>query len=554
MSSRKLSKPSSTRCKARADRKRPAAARRSRFTKRPSRNGIVTESLYKSLFEFLPSSVVLLDARGHVRDANPVFCEQIGYTREELLGKHVSLFSKESTSGIEENIARMMAGETLDHEVTNVQKDGSLRFYELRETAITLPDGSRGILAVSNDITDRKLAEQKHLEMERRLQHAEKLESLGVLAGGIAHDFNNLLTVILGNLEMAQTELPRESRVRKYLNDSHKAGQRAADLTRQMLAYSGRGQYVTSAVHLSQLVGEMAELLLVSVSKNALLELDLSPHMPFIIADAVQLQQVVMNLIINASEAIGANPGHIRISTGMCDCDAAFLEQNRAPNRALPGHYAFLEVCDDGCGMDEAVQEKLFDPFFTTKFTGRGLGMSSVLGVVKGHNGAITLKSQPGQGTTIRVFFPATETNRTPSPQGPASPLNAPVEQPPLAGCVLVAEDEPSVLKLAVDILQRLGLKVISAINGEEAAALFRSHADEISFCLLDLTMPKMDGVAAFSKMRAARPQARAVLTSGFDAEDVKRRFHRHGFAAFIQKPYKVETLARLARQFCEAR
>lgn len=513
------------------------------------------DAQYRALFELMPGSVVLLDEKGFVRDANPFFCQGMGYTREELLGMHVGKFSRERPEVIEENIHRLLAGEMLEHELINVQKDGSLRFYELREAAVTLPDGSRNILAVSNDITDRKRAEQARSEMERQLLHVQKLESLVVLAGGIAHDFNNLLAAMMGNVELALMDLPDTSPIHKNLKTTLAAGRRAAGLTRQMLAYSGRGKFVITEMGLSELVRESAELLKVSISKSAKLELHAPLDLPAIRADASQVQQVVMNLITNASEALGDQPGRITVATSVGEYNAAQLAESRLVTKPAPGRFVSLEVSDTGCGMDESVQEKLFDPFFTTKFLGRGLGMSVVMGVVQGHNGAILLSSRPGRGTTFRVLFPASSARvTTGSRTGDTSSIRSGKIMRTFYGTVLIAEDEAQVREFTEKFLRRMGLNVITAEDGQQAAALFQKHADEITFVLLDLTMPKLDGMKTLAEIRRFRPGVKVALTSGYDGDDIAHRYAKEGFDAFLSKPYKLEELTNLVEQMCSAR
>jgi PAS domain S-box-containing protein len=508
--------------------------------------------LYHLLFELMPGSVVLMDARGFVLDANPAFCRQIGFSREELLGLHVSRFSQDSIETIERNLTRLMAGEVLEHQVTNVQKDGSVRHYELREKAITFPDGSRGILALANDITDRLRVHQDKLEMERQLLHADKLKSLGLLAGGIAHDFNNLLTAITGNLELVMRVLDRDSPLQGELREAAVATQRATDLTRQMLAYSGRGRFVIGDVDLSELVGEMAELLNASISKKASLRLNLAPELPFVAADRPQLQQVVMNLATNASEALMDRPGLITITTSLRECDAEVLAQSQVAHSLAPGQYVVIEVRDTGCGMDESVQHQLFDPFFTTKFTGRGLGMSAVLGIVRGHNGGILVSSQFGRGTAISVLFPAQgdQPARAAKPLKPPASIE-PTAEPMLSGTVLVVDDEAPLRLMIEQVLKRMGLRVLTAADGEEAIARFQEHAHEITFVILDLTMPKLDGVKTLAELRRHQPQVKAVLTSGYDVEGSKLQYLLEGFAAFIRKPFQLEALITVARRMC---
>jgi len=507
---------------------------------------------YRALFELMPGSVVLLDSKGYIRDANPYFCRAMCYAREDLIGLHVSQISQEKPENIDRNITRMIAGEVLHHEVTNVQKDGSLRFYELREAAVTLPDGSMSILAVSNDVTDRKRAEQAKLEMERQLLHAQKMDSLGALAGGIAHDFNNLLAVIMSNVEIAISDVPRTSPVQNYLTNALLAGKRAAELTRQMLAYSGRGRFITTQIDISKLVRGLSDLLKVSISKSVRLEFNLASNLPVIEVDAAQIQQVLMNLVTNASEAIADKPGIVTISTSVRECDASYLAETRTSNKLRPGRYVILEVSDTGCGMDETVRAKLFDPFFTTKFVGRGLGMSAVLGIVQGHNGAIMVSSKPKKGTVISVVLPAlrkvaeTAPPNEPLPFEPNSQINR-----PLAGTVLIVDDENHVRSLMEMLLTRMGLRVLNASDGQEAVELFREHATEISFVLMDLTMPRMDGHAALVEIRKIRPEAKVVLTSGYDSEQIIGRYGEQGFDAFLQKPCDLETFKKVVRQMC---
>ena len=509
------------------------------------------EHLYHRLFELMPGSLVLMDARGYIMDANPAFCRQIGHTREQLLGTHVSRFSTDSIETIERNIARLMAGEILEHQVKNVQENGSLRYYELREAAITLPDGSRGILALANDVTDRLRGQEQKLELERQLLHADKLKSLGILAGGIAHEYNNLLGAIIGNLDLAMLDLDSKAPVQANLREAAVAALRASNLTQQILAYSGRGRFVIAPVDLSEMISGMRELLKASISKKASVKLNLATDLPPIAGDDPQLQQVVMNLVTNASEALGERPGLITITTRRRECSAADLKANFITDHATPGCYVELEVSDSGCGMDETVLKRLFDPFFTTKFTGRGLGMSAVMGVVRGHKGAIFINSQPNCGSTVSVLFPATA----------AKPVTFPVLNPPpatldnetlpqLTGTVLIGEDEIMIRLLMERILKRLGLRVLSAENGFEAVGLFREFSSEITFVILDYAMPKLDAVKTLAELRATKPDIQAVLISGFEVDASSKT----GFAAFIRKPFQVEHLVNVAERMCATR
>ncbi len=505
--------------------------------------------LYQSLFELMPGSVVLMDANGVILDVNPAFCRQIGYGRDELRGRHVSLFSKDSGETIDQNLTRLLAGEVLEHDVTNVHRDGSLRHYELRETAITLPDGSRGILALSNDITPRVRAEKEKLEMQREFLHTEKLKSLGLMAGGVAHDFNNLLTVIIGNIELGLMESGGPATGGPF-REAINAANRAAHLTRQMLAYSGRERFNIVDVDVNEVIRRTAELLNITISKKASLELRLGLDLPLIEGDAAQLQQIFMNLVTNASEALGDNPGLITATTFVRDYDAAGLAPNRTGNPLKPGRYVVLEVKDTGCGMDESVQQRLFDPFFSTKFTGRGLGMSAVLGTVRAHDGGIFVTSGVGRGATVSVLFPpgsprSVGATSTSAKSGLGNNL------PQISGSVLVADGEAITRLMVERLLQRTGLRVFTAADGIEAIGRFKRHSDEITFVMLDLSLPKLDGIQTLAELRQLRPDVKAILTSGINETGVNERSRQLGFVAFVAKPYQAGVLFDLASQIC---
>ncbi|MCK9295397.1 MAG: ATP-binding protein [Desulfobulbaceae bacterium] len=263
------------------------------------------------------------------------------------------------------------------------------------------------IVVIYDDLTKEKEAEEEKKKLALQIQHVQKLESLGVLAGGIAHDFNNLLMAIMGNADLALLALPDSSPVRGNILGIMKASNRAADLCKQMLAYAGKGQFKPNRIDLNELIRDMDHLLQISVSKKIRLSYHFAEKLPAIHADESQLGQVLINLLINASEAIGGMTGDITIATGSARYDRDFLDRNSLPEHPSPGLYTFLAITDTGCGMDEETKAKLFDPFFTTKFPGRGLGMSAVMGIVRGHWGFITIQSEPGRGTTIKVYFPA---------------------------------------------------------------------------------------------------------------------------------------------------
>lgn len=397
---------------------------------------------------------------------------------------------------------------------------------------------------IAHDITGRKQAELEQRRLEARVQHAQKLESLGVLAGGIAHDFNNLLMGVLGYTDMALADLSPESPARESLVQIQKSAMHAADLTRQMLAYSGKGKFVIEPLDLSKLVEEMAHLLEVSISKKCVLRYSFAPNLPAVEADASQLRQIVMNLITNASEAIGDNPGVISIGTGVTDCDRMYLKGTIFDDHLSEGRYVFLEISDTGAGMEAATLHRIFDPFYTTKFSGRGLGLAAVLGIIRGHNGTIKVYSEPGKGSTFKVLLPASDQSPVgrPEPAGEEAPWRG-------SGLALVADDMPSIRDLARRVLERCGFMVITAEDGAEAVRLFRERADEFRFVLLDMTMPNMGGDEAFHEMRRIREDVRVILTSGYNEQDATSRFVGRGLAGFIQKPFQLNALVTKVRE-----
>jgi signal transduction histidine kinase/ActR/RegA family two-component response regulator len=440
---------------------------------------------------------------------------------------------------------------TRDLELVLRRRDGSERRILVNASPIRDRNGAitAGII-VFPDISDRVQAEQERLELQSKIQHTQKLESLGVLAGGIAHDFNNLLMAILGNVNMALQEIDNFSPLGEYLEDIEMASHRAADLCRQMLAYSGQGQFVITKINLTALVREMVHILEVSVSKRALLQYDFAENLPPVCADATQMRQIIMNLIVNASEALGDQNGIIRISTDVMHCDATYLSQSRIEEDLPEGRYVYLEVTDNGCGMDEKVQSRIFEPFFTTKFTGRGLGMAAVLGIVRGHQGALRINSQPGQGSTFRVLFPAVE--------GPAD-FEHPKSRHQTAprkwngsGTILVVDDELTVRNTTRKMLERAGFQVLQAANGLEALDLYRQHSEKIRCVVLDLTMPELGGHETFLEMRKISPNAQILLSSGYNEQNVTENFLGQGLAGFIQKPYTAEILLDKLREILE--
>ncbi|HWA87929.1 MAG TPA: CHASE domain-containing protein [Opitutus sp.] len=382
------------------------------------------------------------------------------------------------------------------------------------------------------DITARKQAESARFAIERKLLESQKLESLGLLAGGIAHDFNNLLAGILGHANLARLDSATGSELTLHLSRIEAASHRAADLCQQMLAYSGRGHFQVGAVDLSQLVRDTLPLLKGSIPPHARVELDLAPAPMFVTADATQIRQIVMNLLLNAVDAVGAAGGEIVLATGRRNVDPDFLAAAHASDTAAPGEHIFLTVRDTGCGMGADTVAKIFDPFFTTKFTGRGLGLAAVLGIVRGHSGALRVESQLGRGSTFTLVLPPC------AEPPPAAPEPAPRPSWHRAGKVLVIDDEAPVREVAAALIGTFGLTVVTAIDGADGLARFRADPGGFDLVFLDLTMPGLDGEETLAALRALSPGVRVLLVSGYSENDRITRLAHDGPLMFMQKPF----------------
>ena len=384
---------------------------------------------------------------------------------------------------------------------------------------------------------ERRDTEAASLILERQMQHAQKLESLGVLAGGIAHDFNNLMTAMLGHLNVAQLQLAPDSPATPHLDSLEKIILRAADLTRQMLAYSGKGRFVVRPYDLNHVVQEVTHLLEVAISKKVALRFDLTPALPLVEADAAQIQQVIMNLVTNAADAIGDHAGTIRLSTSTIEVDRIYLDQVFQGQNLTAGTYVCLEVGDTGCGMAPEVLARIFDPFFTTKVAGRGLGLSATVGILKGHRAGMRIYSEPGRGTTFKLLFPSSEVQQE-EESGQIATL-ALVKK----ATVLLVDDEEMIREAASAVLESIGLTVICAADGQEALDVVQGGLVKVDVVLMDLTMPRMDGREAFRALHRTHPELPVILCSGYNEQECTQEFVGRGLAAFLQKPYTLRSL-----------
>jgi len=490
-----------------------------------------------AILEQTSDFVGMADHEGRVVYINPAGLKMLGYMAEtEYTEKMIGEFHTvdEYNQLLKQVFPRAERMGSAQVECAFLHCDG----HEIPTSAVfTAHKNSAGNVTHFSVIARDLTAERKRNE---QLEHTQRLESLGILAGGIAHDFNNILTAIMGNASMAARQMPASSPAKALLTRIEDASQRAADLCKQMLAYSGKGKFIVKPVELSVLVEDMTRLMEVSIQKNVVIKYHLAEHLPAVEADEAQLQQVILNLITNANEAIGSKSGVISFSTGVMHADSAYLAHTVSGEMLAEGRYVYVEVSDTGCGMDKETVQKMFDPFFTTKFTGRGLGMSAVLGIVRGHHGALQVYSEPGKGTTFKMLLPASDQAL------PAEQAVALADARNGHGVILIVDDEDTIREVASMMLEDAGFSVLTADNGLEALGVYRSHQHEIVGVLMDMTMPKMDGKACFRELRHINPDVKVVLSSGYNEQEATSQFAGQGLAGFIQKPYSPETLSEI--------
>jgi len=505
------------------------------------------ETLLSTIIDTVRNPIFCKDHKGRCLACNSAFADFVGCSCDEIIGcsaqnaAHPKLpeIYAESDQSLWEKGGRQQYETQVEH------ADGSIRDVLLCKAAFYNDSGEvAGIVGTIMDITEQKREAQEKEQILLQMQHVQKLESLGVLAGGIAHDFNNLLMAILGNADLALAEISPFSAARHNLEAIESASRRAADLCRQMLAYSGKGKFVIQQLNCNELVEEMTHMLEISISKKAVMKFNLADKIPPIEADATQIRQIIMNLVINASDAINDKSGIISITTGAMECDRDYLNETYIDEQLPEGIYSYIEVADTGCGMDADTKAKMFDPFFTTKFTGRGLGMAAVLGIVRGHNGALKIYSEPGRGTTIKLIFPIAAKQDI-KPKGEDRQDKSWRGE----GLILLVDDEETIRAVGRQMLEHLGFSVITAADGREAMKVFKTKSAEINLVLMDLTMPHMDGEEAYREMRRFDSTVQVIMASGYNEQEVTQRFVGKGLVGFIQKPFMIDDLREVLRQ-----
>ncbi len=510
---------------------------------RPGSESALIEAgeLFRNLVENASDLIWEVDESFRFVYLNPRVKQLLGYKPEEIVGKTpFDLMDENEAEEIRDLFGDIIVRQdpfTLRQSVL-LHKTGRKTVFETSGMPVFDAAGElTGYRGISRDVTDRQQDEDERKKLEAQVLKTQKLESLGVLAGGIAHDFNNLLTSILSNAELALAELPPLSQLRDPIEEIEAAAKRAAELSSKMLAYSGKGRFIVKELNVSELVGDLRGIFESSVASRIAIRCSFAENLPAVSADADELRQVVTNLITNAAEAIGDAVGTITIRTGAMHCDEPYLRDTWLNEELEGGRYVFLEVSDTGPGMDEETRQKIFDPFFTTKFTGRGLGLAAVLGIVRGHKGTIKLSTEPGCGTSFTVLLPS---KHRASDSSPAAHDSTGL---PRNGTILLVDDEPLIIRAGGSMLRRIGFSVLTAVNGEEAVSVFRERAAEIDCVIMDLSMPVMDGVEALGELQKIRSDACVVLASGYSEHEIEEQYFGEGFSGFLQKPYQSESL-----------
>ena len=483
----------------------------------------------------LPAFLAILDRSCRYRYANEHYHTKLGLTPDQVVGSHVrDLHGHETWSVVRPYMARCLEGQCTHFEKRVSLGSGSSHYVHASFTPRYSNSGA--VVGIYVCVLDRT---EQH-DIEQRVQQTQKLESLGVLAGGIAHDFNNMLVAILGNAAVALEAYAVPEGLEEELRDIESSARRASELCNQLLRYSGASPVRKESIDMGALLAETLGLLRTAASKNIILRTSLPSALPPVDGDPSQIQQVLMNLVTNASDAIGSEPGEIRVQIGTRHCTREDLLRDNL-SQALEfaeGEYVFVEVEDTGCGMDEQTRVRIFDPFFSTKFAGRGLGLASVLGIVNSHEGALTLATTPGSGTTFTLLLPVSPAS-APDPDCPPPRRSSWTSD----ATVLLVDDDPVVRRTVTRMLASFGLQVLVAEDGADAVAAFERERDTVDCVLLDLTMPGMDGKTALSRMQELKPGTPILVASGFHEASAESLLGSAGVVGFLQKPFGLEAL-----------
>jgi PAS domain S-box-containing protein len=501
----------------------------------------MSDALYQSLVDNIPQHIFRKDLHGRFTFANRRFCEALGKPLTDIVGRtDFDFFPQSLAQKYQADDSHIMrTGKTLETTEEHRMKKGALGYVQVVKTPLRDSRGMAiGVQGIFWDVTARLRAEEIQRQFDARMQFTQKLESLGALAGGISHDFNNLLGAIIAHTDLAKGELAVDSSAHVHLDQVNSAAQHAADLTGQMMAYAGKTTFRERPLDLNRLVEGIASLLAVSVTKKVQLKYEFDRSLPSISGDAAQIKQVVMNLIANAAEAIGDKPGRILVRTYLIPVNQALLAECFPPDGIIAGTYVCLEIADSGVGMNEATRTRVFDPFYTTKSERCGLGLAAVFGIIRGHQGAIAVQSQPGEGSVFRCLFPVGSGSVE---RSDVASVDATI--PRGHGTILVVEDQKLVQNAARGMLEKGGYEVLTADDGADAIPIFEQHHDRISLVLLDMAMPRMGGRNVFPLLRRMQPDIRVLFTSGQIQDEVLTWLEEDRRAGFLPKPYRPATL-----------
>ena len=509
------------------------------------------EQKFRAFVENIADGVVIIDREAKIVVVNARTESLFGYTRQELIGLEVHMLLPLELRDRHKTLCADYIRNTPEVrpmgnglELQALHKDGTLFPVEIGLLPLDTEEG-RLVAATIRDLTEKKLLEEERNKLEAQMLHAQKLESLGVLAGGIAHDFNNLLTAILGNAGLARMQLAEDLPVQEVIGQIETISSLASDLVKQLLAFAGKGRMTTRLIHLSQLVEDMRPLLKSICSKRAEFHWHLDHDSAMIEGDPGQIRQIVLNLVVNGSDALGEAPGHIWVRTGIITVDTHELKSMLYSGELSEGSYVHLEIQDSGCGMTKDVLQRIFDPFFTTKSTGRGIGLAAVVGIIRKHKGAITVHSTVGEGTTFRVLFPS-HTNSHTSSEEVTSAATPTFES---KATVMIVDDMDAARKVAQRIISRAGMQTLEASNGQQALELYKEHGSNIDLVLLDLTMPQKDGIETFRELQHLDEDVRVVLMSGYNEIEATKTISGKGLCGFLNKPYRSEEVIDMIRQ-----
>ena len=498
-----------------------------------------SEDRFRQLFEYAPDAYYLNDLEGNFIDGNKAAEDLTGYKRKELIGKNffeAGLLSVEQVPKAIELLKQNVEGKTTGpDEFTLKRKDGVEAIVEIRNLPTKIGDKNI-ILGIARDITERK-------GLEAKLLQTHKMEAIGTLAGGIAHEFNNALTSVVGNIQLLEMDFADNKAVKEYTEEMMSSSHRMANLTSQLLAYARGGRYQAKTISLSNFVEDTLPIIKSNIGPSIRLETDLSRDVFGVKADPAQMQMVLSAIVSNSSEAIEGE-GRIRITASNKEIDATFAKNLPELN---PGNYVCLTVEDDGKGMETETLNKIFDPFYTTKFMGRGLGMAAVYGIIRNHDGWITVDSELNKGTIIRIYLPALEAEVIEK----ETIVESATEIPKGEGTILIIEDEEMVMNVIRDVLERLGYRMLGAKTGREAVEIAKTFDGDIDLALLDIKLPDIRGDKVYPLIMEARPNLKVIVCSGYSI-DTARGILDAGAQDFIQKPFNVKELSQKLRWILE--